>query len=78
MYKRNTICDECRYPYKTVWSCKRNILEKDWLYLCYNCIRFNKYLYKKKFKSQLQNIKGFRWCNLKLSKLELTLYNIKI
>ena len=63
---------------KIVWNCKKNILEKDWLYLCYNCIRLNRNLYKRYFKSQLENIKGFRWCRLKLSKVELLLYQTKI
>ena len=78
LFKRNSHCDECNYPYKIVWNCKKNIFEKDWLYLCYNCIRLNKYLYGNYFKSQFQNIKSFRWCKLNLSKVELPLYEVNI
>ena len=56
MFRRNSNCDECNFPYKIVWNCKRNIFEKDWLYLCYNCVRLNKYLYRRYFKSHFQNI----------------------
>ena len=28
MFKRNSHCDECNYPYKIVWNCKKNIFEK--------------------------------------------------
>ena len=59
MFKFNSFCKECFDPYKIVWNCKKNIFEKDWLYLCYNCIRLNKYLYGKYFKLQFQNIKSF-------------------
>ena len=78
MYKMNSNCNDCNYYYKVVWNCKKNILEKDWLYLCYNCIRLNRKLYKRYFKSQLENIKGFSWCRVKLSKVELSLYKINI
>ena len=78
LFKRNSYCDGCNHPYKIVWNCKRNIFEKNWLYLCYNCIRLNKYLYGRYFKSQFQNIKSFRWCKLKLSKVELSLYEVNI
>ena len=57
---------------------KKNIFEKDWLYLCYNCIRFNRYLYGKYFKSQFQNIKSFRRCKLNLSKVVLPLLKVNI
>ena len=56
MYRTNSNCDDCNHYYKIVWNCKKNILEKDWLYLCYNCIRLNRKLYKRYFKSQLENI----------------------
>ena len=76
MFKRNSHCDECNHPYKIVWNCKRNIFEKNWLYLCYNLICLNKYLYEKYFKSEFQYIKSFRWCKLKLYKVELPLYEV--
>ena len=78
LFKRNSHCDECNHPYKIVWNCKRNTFEKNWLYLCYNCICMNKYLYGRYFKSQFQNIKNFRWCKLKLSRIELPLYKVNI
>ena len=76
MFLRNSNCDECGLPYKTVWNCRRSVFEKDWFYLCYNCIRLNKQLYGRYFKSQFQNIKSFRWCKLKLSTLELPIYEV--
>ena len=76
LFKRNSHCDECNYPYKIVWNCKKNIFEKDWLYLCYNCIRLNKYLFGKYFKSQFQNIKSLTRCSPKPSKSKLSLYEI--
>ena len=78
LFKRNSHCEECNYPYKIVWNCKKNIFEKDWLYLCFNCIRLNKYLYGKYFKSQFQNIKSFRRCKLNLSKVVLPLLKVNI
>ena len=76
LFKRNSHCDECNHPYKIVWNCKKNTFEKNWLYLCYNCICLNKYLYGRYFKSQFQNIKSFRWCKLRLSKVELPLCEV--
>lgn len=78
MYRMNSNCNDCNHYYKIVWNCKKNSLEKDWLYLCYNCIRLNRKLYKRYFKSQLENIKGFRLSRLKLSKVELPLHQINI
>ena len=78
MFKLNSFCKECFDPYKIVWLCKKHIEDKEWIYLCYNCIRLNKYLYGRYFKSQFQNIKSFRWCKLNLSKVELPLYQVNI
>ena len=41
-----------------------------------NCVRYFKYLNGIKFKSQFQSIKSLRWCKLKLSKLELPIYEV--
>ena len=78
MLKLNSFCSECFDPHKVLWNCKKHIEEKDWKYLCYNCILINKHLYGRYFKSQFQNIKSFRWCKLKLSRLELPFYEVKI
>ena len=50
--------------------------EKNWKYLCYNCILINKHLYGKYFKSQFQNIKSLTRCSPKPSKSKLSLYEI--
>ena len=76
MYRMNSNCNECNHYYKIVWNCKRNTFEKNWLYLCYNCIRLNKYLYGRYFKSQFQNIKSYIICSLKPTKLELPFYEL--
>ena len=76
MYRTNTNCNDCNHYYKIVWNCKKNSLEKDWLYLCYNCIRLNKYLYGRCFKSQVQNIKSYIRCSLKPTKLELPFHEL--
>ena len=74
MLKKNSKCEDCGMPYKIVWNCKINSFEKDWLFLCYNCILLHKNLNGVYFKTQLQNIKSFRWCRLKLSKIELPFF----
>ena len=28
LFKRNSHCDECNYPYKIVWNCKKIYLKK--------------------------------------------------
>ena len=76
MFKFNSFCEECFDPYKVVWNCKKHINDKDWIYLCGNCVRYFKYLNKRNFKSQFQSIKSLRWCTLKLSKLELPIYKV--
>ena len=40
MFKLNSFCKECFEPYKIVWNCKKHIDDKEWVYLCYNCIRY--------------------------------------
>ena len=76
MFKFNSFCEECFDPYKVVWNCKKHINDKDWIYLCGNCVRYFKFLNKRNFKSQFQSIKSLRWCKLKLSKLELPIYEV--
>ncbi len=75
MFKFNSFCKECLDPYKIVWRCKTHIDEKEWVYLCGNCVRYFQYLNKKKFKSQLQNIKSIINCRTHSTKLELCLYD---
>ena len=76
MFKLDSFCEECFDPYKIVWNCKKHIDDKDWIYLCGNSVRYFKYLNGIKFKSQFQSIKSLRWCKLKLSKLELPIYEV--
>jgi len=78
MFKLNSICKECFDPYKIVWNCKKHIEDKEWIYLCGNCIRYYKYINGRKFKSHFQNIKFLRWCSLKPSKLELPFYELSL
>ena len=73
-FKKNEKCEECKIPFKFLWNCKRTLDEKVWILLCYNCIRHFKNVNRWRFKSQLQNIKGFRWCKLDVSKIELPFY----
>ena len=76
MFKLNSFCKECFNPYKIVWNCKKHINDKEWVYLCYNCIRYFKYLNGRKFKSQFQNVKSIIKCSLKPNKLELPFYEL--
>ncbi len=76
MFKLNSFCSNCFDPYKIVWNCKKHIQDKEWIYLCGNCVRYYRTFNKRHFKSQFQNITAIIRCSLKLSKLELTLYNI--
>ena len=76
MLKFNSFCKECFDPYKIVWNCKKHIDDKEWVYLCYNCIRYFKYINNRKFKSQFQNIKSYIRCSLKPTKLELPFYEL--
>ena len=78
MFKLNSFCKECFDPYKIVWSCKKHIEDKEWIYLCGNCIRYYKYLNGKKFKSQFQNIKRIIRCRLNTTKIYLQLFKVKI
>ena len=75
MFKLNSFCRECLDPFKIVWNCKIGSDDREWVYLCYNCIRYYKYINGKKFKSQFQNIKSIIRCTLKSSKLKLPFYN---
>ena len=76
MLKLNSFCSECFDPHKVLWNCKKHIDDKDWKYLCYNCILINKHLHGRYFKSQFQNIKSLTRCSPKPSKSKLSLYEI--
>ena len=77
MFKLNSFCKECFDPYKIVWSCKKTFSEKNWIFLCGNCIRYYKYLNGKNFRSQFQNIKSLIKCKLHLKKMALPFYKSK-
>ena len=77
MFKLISFCKECFDPHKIVWSCKKNFSEKNWIYLCGNCIRYFKNINGKNFRSQFQNIKSFIKCRVLLKKLELPFYELK-
>jgi hypothetical protein len=76
MIKFNSFCKECFDPHKVIWNCKKHIEDKDWIYLCSNCIRYFKYLNKRNFKSQFENIKSMIRCKSNPSELDLPLYEI--
>ena len=76
-FKKNHKCENCTLPFNIVWSCKKTSEDKEWILLCYNCIRYFKHLNRWRFKTRLQNIKGFKWCRPNPSKLELPLYEIR-
>ena len=77
MFKLNSFCKECFDPHKIIWSCKKHFFEKNWIYLCGNCIRYFKNINGKNFRSQFQNIKSFIKCRVLLKKLELPFYECK-
>ena len=77
MFKLNSFCKECFDPHKIIWSCKKHFSEKNWIYLCGNCIRYFKNINGKNFRSQFQNIKSFTKCRVLLKKLELPFYELK-
>ena len=77
MFKLKSFCMECFDPHKIVWTCKKNFSEKNWIYLCGNCIRYYHSLNGKNFRSQFQNINSFIKCKLLLKKVELPLYETK-
>ena len=77
MFKLNSFCKECFDPHKIIWSCKKHFTEKNWIYLCGNCIRYFKNINGKNFRSQFQNIKSFIKCRVLLKKLELPYYELK-
>ena len=68
------LCSKCEYPFKTLWRCKYGH-HKEWVYICFNCIRDIRSV-RIRFISQIENIKRIIGCRLKLSNLELPLYNI--
>ena len=49
-------CSRCNQPFKKLYNCKYEEYHKDWFLLCYNCVLECKKIYKKSFKSQLQNV----------------------
>ena len=77
MFKLNSFCKECFDPHKIIWSCKKHFSEKNWIYLCGNCIRYFKNINGKNFRSQFENIKSFIKCRVLLKKLELPFYELK-
>ena len=77
MFKLNSFCKECFDPHKIIWSCKKHFSEKNWIYLCGDCIRYFKNINGKNFRSQFQNIKSFIKCRVLLKKLELPFYELK-
>ena len=77
MFKLNSFCKECFDPHKIIWSCKKHFSEKNWIYLCGNCIRYFKNINGKNFRSQFQNIKSYIKCRVLLKKLELPFYELK-
>ena len=77
MFKLNSFCKECFDPHKIIWSCKKHFSEKNWIFLCGNCIRYFKNINGKNFRSQFQNIKSFIKCRVLLKKLELPFYELK-
>ena len=77
MFKLNSFCKECFDPHKIIWSCKKHFSEKNWNYLCGNCIRYFKNINGKNFRSQFQNIKSFIKCRVLLKNLELPFYELK-
>ena len=77
MFKLNSFCKECFDPYKIVWSCKKTFAEKNWIFLCGNCIRYYQYQNGKNFRSQFQNIKSLIKCKLHLKKMLLPFYELK-
>ena len=77
MFKLNSFCKECFDPHKITWSCKKHFSEKNWIYLCGNCIRYFKNINGKNFRSQFQNVKSFIKCRVLLKKLELPFYELK-
>ena len=77
MFKLYSFCKECFDPHKIIWSCKKHFSEKNWIYLCGNCIRYFKNINGKNFRSQFQNIKSFIKCRVLLKKLELPFYELK-
>ena len=48
MFKLDSFCKECFDPHKIIWSCKKHFSEKNWIYLCGNCIRYFKIINGKK------------------------------
>ena len=76
VFKLNSFCKVCFDPYKIVWNCKKHIEDKEWVYLCYNCNRYYRYVNGKKFKSQFQNVNSVIKCSLKPIKLELPFYEL--
>ena len=69
-------CNKCEYPFKTLWRCKYGH-HKEWVSICYNCIKDIRSV-RIRFISPIENIKRIIRCRLKLSNLELPLYNITL
>ena len=76
MFKFNSFCAECFDPYKIVWKSKKYSQDKEWIYLCGNCVRYYKALNRNNFKSQFENVKRSIRCSLMPTKLVLPFYDV--
>ena len=74
MFKLNSFCKECFDPHKIIWNCKKHLSDKDWIFLCGNCIRYYKHLNGRNFKSQFQNIKSLIKCRLHPTKIAISIF----
>ena len=74
MFKLNSFCKECFDPHKIIWNCKKHSSDKDWIFLCGNCLRYYKHLNGINFQSQFQNIKSFIKCQLHSTKIKLPIF----
>jgi len=42
-------CEECSYPYKTLYRVKWELFHKRWIFICYNCGKTIRRIYRNTF-----------------------------
>ena len=61
MIMKSHYCSRCEHPFEKLYNCKYEEHQKEWFLLCYNCVLECKQIYKKTFRSQIENVTPIRF-----------------
>ena len=74
MFKLNSFGKECFDSHKIIWNYKKHSYDKNRIFLCDICLRYNKHLNGRNLKPQFQNIKSYIQCQLHSTKIDLLIF----